>query len=200
MNTPHRVLFVDDEPAILEGYRHALRRQPFEIHTCTSAAEALERMRHTSFDVVVSDQNMPGMNGSQFLGMVFRTYPDTVRIILTGQADLQTALLAINDAHAFRFLVKPVDSVDLALTVRSAAQMNELRRQSARLLTEVRARGAVLQELERSNPGITAVHRAEDGVIDLDSEEVPELDDLIESIRRELDPPAAGGAGGTRAA
>lgn len=188
--TNHRVLFVDDEPQILEGYRHAMRRQPFEVHTCGSAAAALELMRQTPFDVVVSDQNMPGMSGSQFLGVVSRTYPDTVRIILTGQADLSTAMQAINDAHVFRFLLKPTDPIDLAITVKSAAQMNELRRQSARLLTEVKARGAVLQELERANPGITNVHRAEDGVIDLDSEEVLELDDLLERIREELEPPA----------
>ena len=79
------VLFVDDEPMLLAGLKEALRRCPFGILTATSAADALKLLATHAVDVVVSDERMPNMPGSEFLGIVRQRHPQTIRIVLTGQ-------------------------------------------------------------------------------------------------------------------
>lgn len=112
-----RVLLVDDEPAILDGLRRQLRRS-FEVTTAVGGREALDLMRSEApFAVVLSDMRMPGMDGAAFLAIVRERSPDTVRMLLTGQADMQSTISAINDGQIFRFLSKPcpADTVELAL-------------------------------------------------------------------------------------
>jgi len=102
-----RILCVDDEPKVLDALRRHLHGQ-FEIATATSGAAALEMLAtQRPFAVIVSDMRMPGMDGIQLLAAVRRRAPDTVRIVLTGAADQQTAIAAVNQGHVFRFLTKP---------------------------------------------------------------------------------------------
>jgi len=102
-----RILFVDDEKFVLETFRRNLRRH-FEIETAGSALEALQRMDSSGpFAVVVSDLKMPVMDGVEFLGVIKSRWPDTVRIMLTGHADLDTAISAVNKGAIFRLLTKP---------------------------------------------------------------------------------------------
>ena len=102
-----RVLFVDDEVAMTQGVRLMMRHQDFEVITANSAAEALELLEETAVDVVVSDQRMPGMNGSDFLSILRVSHPDVVRIMFSGEADFESAARAINEAEIYRFLIKP---------------------------------------------------------------------------------------------
>jgi len=81
-----KVLFVDDELHVTEGLKRALRKEPYEIMSANSADKALEILARQPVDIVVSDEKMPGMSGSEFLTVVCRKYPDTIRIILTGHA------------------------------------------------------------------------------------------------------------------
>jgi CheY-like chemotaxis protein len=102
-----RILFVDDEPNVLEGIRRTLRKQG-EIYTAASGAEGLGVLKESApFALVVSDMSMPIMNGAQFLAKVRQQAPDTVRMILSGQADMQATIAAVNDGHIYRFLSKP---------------------------------------------------------------------------------------------
>jgi response regulator RpfG family c-di-GMP phosphodiesterase len=102
-----RILFVDDEPNVLEGIRRTLRKQG-EIYTAASGAEGLRVLSEAApFALVVSDMRMPIMDGAQFLAVVREQAPDTVRMILSGQADLQATIAAVNDGHIYRFLSKP---------------------------------------------------------------------------------------------
>jgi CheY-like chemotaxis protein len=102
-----RILFVDDEPNVLDGIRRTLRKQG-EIYTAASGAEGLRVLSESApFALVVSDMRMPIMNGAQFLAKVREHAPDTVRMILSGQADLQATIAAVNDGHIYRFLSKP---------------------------------------------------------------------------------------------
>ncbi len=104
-----RVLLVDDEPNVLRGYERVLRRH-FEIDTAESGAAALERVEEEqNYAVIVSDMRMPGMNGLELLQRMKVRAPDTVRVMVTGNADLQTAVSAINEGDVFRFLIKPCD-------------------------------------------------------------------------------------------
>ena len=117
MDTLQTVLFVDDE----EQIRQSLRRAFLETDICclfaASAAEALEILRSREVWVVVSDNNMPGMTGIDFLSRVQQLTPDTVRIMMTAYADAATAIAAINRSGAFRFVTKPWDNDDLLRVV-----------------------------------------------------------------------------------
>jgi DNA-binding NtrC family response regulator len=135
-------------------------------------------------DVVVSDERMPGMTGSEFLSIVCQKHPGTMRIILTGQATLDAAVQAINEGEIFRFLLKPCHAQDLAQTILSALEVQVLRREASRLLATARERGALIKDLERRDPGITTVVRKTDGTI-VASDPLP-IEVLITEIRTEI--------------
>lgn len=103
----YKILCVDDDPNILQGYKRSLRRD-FQIETAEGGREGLAVIeRDGPFAVVVSDMRMPEMDGVQFLSGVKRLAPETVRMMLTGNADQQTAIDAVNEGSIFRFLTKP---------------------------------------------------------------------------------------------
>lgn len=109
----NRILLVDDDVDILSGFQRNLRKH-FTIKTAASAAEALSILRlEPPFAVVVSDYSMPKMNGIDFLKAVKSTSPDTIRVILTGFADLETSITAVNEGNVFRFLTKPLSPDNL---------------------------------------------------------------------------------------
>jgi response regulator RpfG family c-di-GMP phosphodiesterase len=104
---PDKILFVDDEPPVLDGLKRMLHGE-FDVDTAVGGEKALDTMRVLGpYAVVVSDMRMPGMNGAQFLAEVRRTKPDTVRMLLTGYTDLNAAIDAVNEGNIFRFLTKP---------------------------------------------------------------------------------------------
>ncbi|MBL3527670.1 MAG: EAL domain-containing protein [gamma proteobacterium endosymbiont of Lamellibrachia anaximandri] len=109
-----KILIVDDDPLILKGYRRSLRNR-FTLDTAGSGREALELIADGSpYAVVVSDMRMPGMDGLELLQQLHEASPDTVRVMLTGNADQQTAVDAVNKGKVFRFLTKPCDSSEMA--------------------------------------------------------------------------------------
>lgn len=102
-----KILFVDDEVQILHSMERQLRKR-FQVVTAESGQEALEIMaKEGPFAVVVSDMRMPVMDGVQLLTTIKNLYPDTVRMMLTGNADQETAIEAVNKGQIFRFLNKP---------------------------------------------------------------------------------------------
>ncbi len=121
-----KVLFVDDEPNVLSAYKRALRRQ-FTIDTCESGADALEAIEATGpYAVIVSDMRMPEMNGVELLTRVKTLAPDTVRMMLTGNSDQQTAIDAVNEGDIFRFLNKPCPPEDLARALTAGLEQHRL--------------------------------------------------------------------------
>jgi len=120
------VLFVDDEPNVLDGIRRQLRKK-LEIETATSGEEGLQKIREAGpFAVVVSDMRMPGMNGSSFLKEVRKMSPDSVRMILSGQAELESTIEAVNEGHIFRFLTKPCSTEALLAAVHAGIEQCRL--------------------------------------------------------------------------
>jgi response regulator RpfG family c-di-GMP phosphodiesterase len=148
MNT--EILFVDDDPDILAGFQRSLRKE-FKIDTAVGGAQALALMLgRAPYSVVVADMQMPGMNGIEFLMELERTAPDTIRIMLTGNADQKTARDAVNRGHIFRFLTKPCHPEELISSLRAglkqyqlvSAERDVLERTlngSARILSEILA-------------------------------------------------------------
>jgi response regulator RpfG family c-di-GMP phosphodiesterase len=114
MNT---VLFVDDEPSILRSVERTFHDADLRILTADSGEQAVEILRQEKIAVVVSDNRMPGMTGIDLLTMVRTISPDTVRIMMTAFADLQTAIAAINTSEVFRFVTKPWNNDNLIAVI-----------------------------------------------------------------------------------
>jgi len=117
-----KVLLVDDDAMVLAGLKRQLRNQ-FRIDTALSGEEALKQVQENGpYAVIVSDFMMPGMNGVEFLSYVKKTSPDTVRMMLTGSADMPTAIRAVNEGNIFQFHPKPCPTDTLSLGIQSAIQ------------------------------------------------------------------------------
>jgi response regulator RpfG family c-di-GMP phosphodiesterase len=121
-----RILFVDDDANILSGYQRFLRKQ-YEIDTALGGEAGLEKIeRNGPFSVIVTDMGMPGMNGVQFLTRAKAAAPDTVRMMLTGNADLRTAVEALHRGNIFRYLVKPASPDNMALALEAGVRQYQL--------------------------------------------------------------------------
>jgi putative nucleotidyltransferase with HDIG domain len=120
-----RILFVDDEPSVLNGLRRMLygMRREWEMEFAGDARQALGLLAKRPFDIVVSDMRMPGMDGAELLHIVMQQYPDTVRIILSGQAERENALRSIGPTH--QYLSKPCDESTLKATLAKALTIRQ---------------------------------------------------------------------------
>lgn len=121
-----RVLFVDDEPNILDGLRRMLRsmRKEFEMKFADNAAKALLMMENEEYEIVVSDMRMPGMDGAEFLTKVKQKYPQSIRLMLTGQADDESVMRAVPVVH--QFLAKPCDPDKLKRVIQRSSNYYNL--------------------------------------------------------------------------
>jgi response regulator RpfG family c-di-GMP phosphodiesterase len=109
----NRLLLVDDEHNVLKALARMLRNEGYEIITASSGEEALQILETHPMDVVISDQRMPHMTGTELLAKVHQRYPDTVRMVLSGYADIDSILGAINYGHIYKFQTKPWDETQL---------------------------------------------------------------------------------------
>ena len=114
------LLLVDDEENILNALTRMLRRDGYRILTATNADDALDILGRNDVQVVLSDQRMPGISGTELLSRVKDMYPNTVRIVLSGYTDLAAVTAAINQGAIYKFLTKPWDDEDLRLQIRDA--------------------------------------------------------------------------------
>jgi len=143
-----KILLVDDEPNVLQSMRRQLRKR-FKIKTAESGDEALVILKEKGpFAVIVSDMRMPGMNGVQLLSTVKDSFPDTVRMMLTGNADQETASEAVNAGQIFRFLTKPCSTAVLATSLALAVRQHNLLTAEKELLNKtVKGSITVMTEL-----------------------------------------------------
>ena len=122
MNHQPRVLFVDDDEKILKSIRRHFLDEDYDIHTATSGRQGLDLLETLNAEVVVSDFRMPEMNGGEFLREVCHRWPDTVRLVLSGYADISAVISAINDGAIFKFVSKPWHEDELKQAVRDAVE------------------------------------------------------------------------------
>jgi CheY-like chemotaxis protein len=125
MSDRPRILCVDDERELLEALQDSLRRD-FDVTVASSGLDGLEQLAKAPFEVVMSDMRMPGMDGAAFLSRVRELHPDTVRVLLTGQADIDSAVAAVNGGQLFRFLLKPCSRDQLLEALSAASRQHRL--------------------------------------------------------------------------
>ena len=181
----HKILIVDDETAIQEALKMVFLREAYEVFVAGSAREALAIMSHEPMDVVISDEKMPGMSGSELIAIVHKKYPDTIRIILTGHAGFESAIRAIYEGEVYRFITKPCNSTDLAITVHKAIQHKELLKESLYLQEVVIQQSAILQEIIEQHSTIM-----DDTTKEMVEQNSTIIDDITQ-VKRD----AAGGSG-----
>jgi CheY-like chemotaxis protein len=160
MTARARILVVDDEEAILETMAFTFE-DDYEVLTSASPREALALLeREGPVAVVISDQRMPEMTGVEFLARVFALHPTTVRIILTGFADMDAIIRAINDGHVYAYITKPWEPEQLKQVVRRAVDHHALAVENERLVGDLRASNvfleAVMDELDTGALAIDA--------------------------------------------
>jgi type II secretory ATPase GspE/PulE/Tfp pilus assembly ATPase PilB-like protein/FixJ family two-component response regulator/RNA polymerase subunit RPABC4/transcription elongation factor Spt4 len=127
------LLFVDDEENVLQALRRIFLDENYEILTATSGVDALKIMESTIVHLVISDHRMPGMIGSELLREIKNRWPETIRIMLTGHADIQAIMGAVNEGAVYKFITKPWNDEDLRLTVSLALQQYVLIQENRKL-------------------------------------------------------------------
>lgn len=132
-DTKIRVLFVDDEEANLKAFKTTFRRE-MEVFLANSGPEALELLAKEEVHVIISDQRMPGMTGSEFLAITKERFPTCMRMLLTGFADLEAVVAAVNQGGIYSYATKPWDANDLALRIQQAYEIHQLREDKDKLL------------------------------------------------------------------
>jgi response regulator RpfG family c-di-GMP phosphodiesterase len=150
----HTVLVVDDEPANLRMVERLLRRD-YRVLTAPSGEAALEILRSEEVTLIITDQRMPGISGTELLRESVRTNPDAVRIILTGYTDIDALIDAINSSRVYRFVSKPWDPVQLKETIDTAIRDRQRTLEEKRLISD-------LVGFVQSHPSLFISERKED--------------------------------------
>lgn len=146
-----KVLFIDDEKSILSALERLFRNEPnIQVFTALSGREGLEIMEKEGPDLLVVDQLMPEMKGDELLALVKEKFPDTLRIMFTGYANMETIVSAINTGEVYRFLTKPWNDEDLKITIRKALEYGDLLRQNQQLTDQIKIRNEELTALNSS--------------------------------------------------
>ncbi|HUS68710.1 MAG TPA: response regulator [Kofleriaceae bacterium] len=153
------ILAVDDEPDMLRALKRALAPLTSDVTTTSDPLMALDILSQYDVDVLVSDIDMPLMNGHELMRRARATRPDVVRILLTGRPTVESAMRAINEGEVHRYVSKPFDPTELRSVVSGALERRAALAQAARVAVEGDRQRSLLARLEASHPGIGQVTR-----------------------------------------
>lgn len=154
----YTILAVDDEPANLRMLERLFHKD-YRVLTATSGENALGILQRESVSLIITDQRMPGMSGTELLKESLRTNPHTIKIILTGYTDIAALTEAINTTRVYKFVSKPWDPITLKQTVREAFREHETLNRHKQLVNDLIA-------LTRSYPDMFNAERAQTSVLD----------------------------------
>jgi response regulator RpfG family c-di-GMP phosphodiesterase len=141
------LLCVDDEPNILSALRRVFRPQGYKVLEANSGADGLKLLKEEPVDVAISDMRMPIMNGTEFLSRVADGWPQVMRLLLTGYAEMEAAIQAINAGHIYGYYNKPWEDVELCLGVENALKQKRLAEERDRLFEQLEERNRELHAL-----------------------------------------------------
>ena len=142
------VLYVDDEVNNLNSFKAAFRHD-FEVFTAISAKDGRKILDETEIGVIITDHRMPVMTGIEFLESIIQIYPDTIRILLTGFADINAVMDAINRGHVYKYVVKPWQNDELKMYITNAIEIYKLRRENKDLAAKLRIAQAEIETLKK---------------------------------------------------
>ncbi len=137
MSKRYTVMFVDDEKEILRSLQRLVRNEPYKVEFANGGYDALGRLKKNQVSVLVTDLHMPEIGGLDLLEMVKKRWPDTIRLILSGNSDSGTILEAINKGDIYRYITKPWDNRELRVIVRQALELYKLQEEKKHLLSRL---------------------------------------------------------------
>lgn len=149
-DTSARLLFVDDEPNVLKALKRLFRHHEYTIHLAESGQDGLALLQQYPIDLIISDMRMPHMDGAEFLAQAALGWPDTMRILLTGYADIESTIAAVNNGKIYCYCSKPWEDNDLKILVANALEQKHLREQRQQLFEIVNQQNQQLKELNAS--------------------------------------------------
>ncbi|MGR9115180.1 MAG: HD domain-containing phosphohydrolase [Gammaproteobacteria bacterium] len=141
------LLLVDDEPNVLKALNRLFRSDHYTIHMAENGAEGLEILKREAIDLIISDMRMPQMDGAEFLAKAAEQWPDTIRILLTGFADLESTIAAVNDGKIYNYCSKPWEDHELKILVSNALDQKRLRDERQQLFQIINQQNAELKNL-----------------------------------------------------
>jgi len=187
----YAILCVDDERNVLRSLKRLFFDTEYKIVTAESGEEGLKKLEEREIQVIISDYRMPGMNGVSFLSKVKDLYPGTIRIVLSGYADVASIVDAINEGHIYKFIAKPWNDQDLISTVQRAIEHFKLQKENSLLIEKLQETNIELKELsenlekkvdertrdlENKNRALEVAHKILNylpvGVVGIDSDEM----------------------------
>ncbi|MDA8169562.1 MAG: response regulator [Nitrospiraceae bacterium] len=186
MNNQNNILIVDDEPNVLSALKRVFIDDPYSIFIAGDAGKGLEFLENNSVKLVISDEMMPGMHGGEFLSLVRKKCPNTIRVMLTGHASVTAAMRAVNHGEIYRFFVKPWDDLELRLAIKNAIDKFDIEEENRKLLEIVRHQALNMKLLEKQFPGITKLDRDRAGRIRMPDVSEKEMSELIRQVEREF--------------
>ena len=148
--TQAKILYIDDEVHNLNAFRASFRRD-YEIFTAISAEAGRKILEGNEINVIITDQRMPGVTGIEFLESILDEYPDPPRILLTGYADINAVIDAINKGSVYKYVQKPWDDDELRTTINSALELYMLNKQKEDLTKKLLITNEQLEFLLRQN-------------------------------------------------
>jgi len=179
------VLIVDDEPFVINSVRRVLIDDGYKIYSAKNGIDGLDILKAHTIKVVISDEMMPEMSGSEFLSKIRQQYPNVIRIMLTGHASIEAAMRAVNEGEIYRFFMKPWDDLDIRFAVRAGIEKYNLEEKNRKLQEVVRQKEMDLKMLERRFPGITSLSHDEEGRIILQDISQEEMSQIIAQCEHE---------------
>lgn len=144
--TKPTILFVDDDTSVLRSLKRLFRKDGIDVLTASSGAEGLRLLEQHHVNVVVSDQRMPGMCGTDFLKEVRTRHAETVRCILSGYAEMESVVAAINDGNVYRFIAKPWDDTEIRKILGDCLSAAERLVEERRARVSLESRATALEE------------------------------------------------------
>ena len=148
MSLKPKILYIDDEQNNLTSFRAVFRRD-FKIETALSGDQALQLLKTHNFHIIVTDQRMPEMTGIEFLQIVKKSHPESIRILLTGYADINAVIDAINQGEIYRYISKPWNEQDLKQVLLQAYEVHRLRLENEELTEKLKETNEKLEFLIR---------------------------------------------------
>lgn len=181
----YKVLFVDHDSRTTDAYEQAFIKEPFETQCAASATEALEILETGGFGVVVFDGNLDDMTGLDFMAAARKKDSRLAGIMLLDQSGMDSAVQAIENGEIFRFMAKPCNETDLAMTIRQALYQRDLIAENRRLLQISKQQFDIIKRLGQETKGIFDLQKSQSGSIILD--DPGDLNDLIKELSEEID-------------
>lgn len=139
------ILYLDDEQSNLEVFRISFKRE-YNVFTAIDHLQAFEILKNNKIHLILTDQQMPGMKGTEFLEQTLKEYPDTIRMILTGYADIGVVMDAVNKCGIYKYITKPWERDDMKITLQTALESYQLKEQNKTLISELQEINANLEK------------------------------------------------------